>query len=136
MKEGNDMLKKIMAAALSALTVMSLCAVTVSANRVDKGWTFSVNQDVGHTGYRDKDNTSCIYIKINDGSSLYVTPYGKSSTGAIAQCGAQQYAPAGSATHVYNTVKEDGYSQAELRLYRVGGRYSASGVWSSDSGVF
>lgn len=136
MKEGNDMLKKIMAAALSALTVMSLCAVTVSADRKNSGWTFEINRDVGHTGYRPKDNTSSIYIRVDTGYSLYVNPYGRNGSGAEVPCGLQQYAPIGSATHVINSVKEDGYSEAALKLYRVGGRQECTGVWSPDSGQF
>lgn len=130
------MLKKIMAAALSALTVMSLCAVTVSANRINEPWEFSMSQDVGSTGYRYKDNTSSIYIRVDTGYSLYVNPYGKNTNSAEVPCGLQQYAPVGSATHVINSVNEDGYSQAALRLYRVGGRQKCTGVWSPDSGQF
>lgn len=136
MKEGNDMLKKIMAAALSALTVISLCAVTVSASRDDSGWVFKVTEDVHETEYRSKDNTSCIYINMTSGASLYAAPYGSHTLKSGVQAGSTQFVPNYQPTHIYNYVKENGYAYAALELTRTGGRYEATGVWSPDSGVF
>lgn len=130
------MLKKIMAAALSALTVISLCAVTVSADRVDSGWFFRMTDDVHETEYRFKDNTSCIYINMTSGASLYAAPYGSRTTGAGVQAGSTQFVPNYQPTHIYNYVRENGYAYAALKLTRTGGRYEATGVWSPDSGVF
>lgn len=132
--------RKILAGVLSAATVLSACAFTVSANNcADRPWTFSTSQDTYQTAYLDKTDDSYMYIKTTSGSGVYAYPWGcyrNPETGAYSgygQYGSGVYTGVNVEKFVTNYVYENGKNKASFKLNRTGGKYEARGVWSPDS---
>lgn len=137
-----NVVKKLTAAGMCALMVISYFGITASAagNYKDAKFENKISTTESYTSAREKlDNTSSC-IKITNASSyVLIKVYGLHSENDNSKVDCTYGAPkvlTQSTTYTYlpNLVKEKGYTWARLGFTRAGSiNFTASGVWSSDS---
>lgn len=133
MKKRLMMLMMVCALAISGIGGMTLTAN--AANTEDKPYSFNNSNAYGVSEWRDKNDTTKVYVYPKSGPDIYYTVQGKeSSTGSAANRSNTVIIPLGVQGSITNTVREKGGTYARLQFQRIITSYvSTQGVWSPDS---
>ena len=131
---------------VSVFGVCDLVSAKAAPNTGDTSWSFNVstsNTSWQFTGVREKRDDSKIYVHWQNGyngvSSIYITPYGYSTSkgsGACGTDGGHEVSYKLNSTGKYsvtNYVNERGYTHAKIGIKSAVGNGTAKGVWSPDS---
>lgn len=133
----SKVLSLAMALAIALTGIVGFADVVNAANTKDEPFSFYNANTSGTTDWRDKNNSTKVYVYPKSGPNLYYTVYGrKSATGS--QTGNKRsnrvVVPQGVQGSITNYVNENSENQARLKLERTAvGYVVTSGVWSPDS---
>ncbi len=132
------MKKKILTLVMTAMLVVSgVCGMEMSvsaANTEDKPYSMDSRNATGTTSWRDKNNTTKVYVNPQSGPLLSYQVQGRKDGGAKMNCSSLVRIPNGVQGSITNSVRENGKNEARLYLKStVYAQAWTKGVWSPDS---
>lgn len=133
------MKKKLIMLALAGMMGVSTfggIALTASAANVeDKPFTFDNRNSTGNSEWRDKNDTTKVYVYPTAGPKIFYTVQGMNGQYGTARDRSNVVAiPQGVQGSITNQVREKGDDRARLKYQRITTGYvTTSGVWSPDS---
>ena len=132
------MKKKILTIIMMATLVLSgvwgLGMSASAANTEDKPYSMDNRNETGTTSWRDKNNTSKVYVYPQSGPLLKYRVQGRKDGGAKQNCSNWVKIPNGTQGSITNYVRENNKNEARLYLMRtVYAQEWTKGVWSPDS---
>lgn len=133
MKKRLMMLMMVCALAISGIGGMTL--TVNAANTEDKPFSFDNSSASGTSEWRDKNDTTKVYVYPQSGPKIFYTVQGKAGTSGSAANRSNVVAiPQGVQGSITNTVREEGGTYARLKYQRITTGYvTTKGVWSPDS---
>lgn len=132
-------MKKIVKIAIAAVIVVSASLGGVStsvmaANTADSAYAFHNSSEVGYCSWRDKNDSSKVYVHPTSGPAIYYTVQGSKNRSTAADRSGSFLISVNVQASITNSVSEKHESYARLKFKR---RLYASevtrGVWSPDS---
>lgn len=130
------LLSLAMALTITLTGAMGFANVANAANVADETYSFYNVNTEGTTRWRDKTNSTKVYVYPQEGPNLYYTVHGCNSvTPSIWNVRSSRVQiPHGVQGSITNYINENNENQARLKLERTAvGSVVSSGVWSPDS---
>lgn len=123
---------------MGVMTLSGIGGASLTAhagNTVDHTFSFDNSNSSGNSGWRDKNDTTKVYVYPTAGPKIYYTVYGRSNKSSSGVNRSSKVAiPQGVQGSITNYVKESKDIQARLKFNRITtAKVTTSGVWSPDS---
>lgn len=131
----NKIVTFMLAGMIGLTTFGGITITSYAANTEDKKFSFDNSSSSGTCAWREKNNTTKVYVYPTSGPKGLYTVQGKTGVnGSVADRSNCVAIPQGVQGSITNTVRENNNDWARLKFNRITtGRVVTSGVWSPDS---